>query len=521
MTAGRPTSRYGGGRPPAGPGRATRPDPRALALVRSGAAGPAGAADAAAILSLQRTAGNRAVGKALADRATGGGPSTSGQLVELPRGGLDGAGVEHPATATLGRSDTRFRLPTFADLKALYKDKTLKIPESVIQGRVAQLLGRMAREKRLKSKEPVADILRKIFPAPGVISETEFKKAIDVKDRTAIYVSVLDADTKVKKADKAKLTAAIKASADLIKQVEGDAAGLKAVFGSKDAVAKANYARARASLAEVSRNMDTKISTDYNLDDPEVFLGGWASHGIRHMHLLVQVVKVIDAKETKATLIHEAAHLADPSVDDHGYYGSPNFEALDEDTKVGNAGHYEELPRRKLGTSSYVGLTFTPGVTKGGGAVTWEDTIRRNASEHLRKAWDAAVDTHTFIRGVRKAHLKGDKTPFSSNRALILEISKLMDLTVHEQDPAKSQVTPLDVTLTESIARGVSLVGDLAGREPVERLYGPWQNPGDEDRTTAGVLIANAVAKYGQLLGSPARDTALLDWLVAHYRSLP
>jgi hypothetical protein len=379
----------------------------------------------------------------------------------------------------------------------------------------------MAREKRLKSKDSVATIVGRIFPAPGVISEAEFTKALDVADRTAIYRSVLDADTSVKQADRAKLRAAMKASADLIRSVEGDDVGLKEVFGAKAPVAKANYARARAALAEVSRDMDSKVSTDYNLDDPEVSLGGWASHGARHMHLLVEIVKVIDAKESKITLIHEASHLADPSVDDRGYYGTPNFEALDEDTKAGNAGHYEELPRRKLGTSSYVGLTFTPGVLKGGGAVTWEDTIKRGASEYLRKAWDAAVDTHTWLRGVRKAFLRKDRRPFEDQRALILEVSQLMDLTVHRQAPGKARITPLDVTLTESIARGVMLVGELAGRETVEHPFGPWLDPKDEDVAAKHMLIDAAITRYGQLLGDARRDHDLLDWLVAHYRSLP
>lgn len=52
-------------------------------------------------------------------------------------------------------------------------------------------------------------------------------------------------------------------------------------------------------------------------------------------------------------------------------------------------------------------------------------------------------------------------------------------------------------------------------------LYGPWQNPGDEDRMAKAAVIDAAIAKYGRLLGDPARDIKLLDWLVAHYRSLP
>lgn len=467
------------------------------------------------MLALQRLAGNRAVGHALATPRL-----LSDQ--ERPAGGitlrLDG--ITHPVATTLDRPDVRFRMPTFADLKSVYTDKAIKIPESVVQERVGQLLGRMAREKRLKSKDSVATILSKIFPSAGVIDEAEFKKAVDVADRTVIYQSVLDADTKVKKKDKAKLKTAMADAIALIKKAEADSAGLTAVFGSKDSVAKGHYARARKVLATVSKDMDTHVSTDYNLDDPEVFLGGWASHGAQHIHLLSKVVTVTDPAETKATLIHEAAHLADGSIDDHGYYSSPGFEALDEKTKIANAAHYEELPRRLMGTSSFPKHTFAPGKKKGGGVLTLEDEVRRTASEYLRKAWDAAVDTHTWLRGVRKAGLAGSTAPFTAERALILEVSKLMDLTIHEQAPAKAHVTALDVTLTESIARGVGIVGRLARKEalppassPIEktmlRLLGP------------GLLITKAAQTYGHLLGDDSRDMGLLDWLVDHYRKLP
>jgi hypothetical protein len=70
------------------------------------------------------------------------------------------------------------------------------------------------------------------------------------------------------------------------------------------------------------------------------------------MHLLAHVVKGTDPKEAKATLIHESAHLSDKSVDDHGYYATPGFEAMSEEDKVNNAGHYEELPRRLMSPSS-------------------------------------------------------------------------------------------------------------------------------------------------------------------------
>ena len=427
----------------------------------------------------------------------------------------------HPLAAAVTHPATRFRLPTFVDLKAVYTDKKLAIPESVIKDRVGQLLGRMERDKRLKSKDPVPTIIAKIFPAPGVIDESEFNNAIDVADRTKIYLSVLDADTIVKTGDKPALKTAMGDAITLMKKVEGDAAGLKAVFGTQDATAKANYGKAQTALAGVAADLDKHVTTDYNLDDPEVELGGWANFASQMMHLVVDVVKVADPKETKTTLIHESSHLADASVDDKGYYGSPNFEALPDATKVTNAAHYEELPRRELGTSKFAGLTFTPGKLKSGSPPTWEDNIRRAASEALRQAWDAAVDAHGFIRNVRKQTIAGSTTLFTTHKALILDISKLMDLTIHTQDPANAQVTALDVTLTESIAHGVGIVSGLPPGVPVVAPPGPFPNAAAKDKATTEAVIAACIAKYGKLLGDPARDKKLVDWLTAHVGTFP
>ncbi len=475
------------------------------------------------IQALQRSVGNRAV-SSLLNRPASAHPAQFKEAVE-EAAGADGQGgrtvrlplrgMNHPVASSLAQPGTRFRLPTFDRLKAAYTDKDLKIPEKVIQDRVAELLSRMKAEKRLKSKDDVPTIISKIFPGPGLIDETEFNNALDVADRTVIYQSVLDANTAVSTVDRPGLQTAIKDAIDLVSKVEGDAAGLTAVFGAQDALAKTNYGKARKALEEVSKSMATKISTDYNLDDPEVGLGGWANFSSRHMHLLADVVKGTDIGETKATLIHEASHLADPSVDDLGYYGTAGFEAMTEKEKVGNAGHYEELPRRLMSNSSYVGLTFTPGVKKGGKAMTREDTIRRNASEFIRKAWDAAVDTHSFIRDVRKAKLSGNGKAFTDNQIIIMEISKLMELTIHTQAAGKEVVTTLDVTLTESIAHAMSLLMSIIDKVP-------FPSPGVlTDAELQDQMVAAAVAQYGNLLKDAKRDKALVDWLVAHYRSLP
>ena len=460
------------------------------------------------ILALQGLAGNAAVGRALARKL----PAPRAGAAPDARIELTLEGMPHPLAEQLARHDVHARMPNFTDLKAAYTSKKLGIPESVIKEKVAQLLGRMQREKRLRSSDPIPTIVAKIFPGPGQISEKEFTTALDVSDRTVIYQTVLDAETTVKKADRAKLAAAMKDARDLIGKVEGDSAGLTAVFGAKATLAKTRYAAAKAALVDAAAHMDRMVSTDYNLDDPEMGLGGWAVPG--HMHLLVDIVKVVDPAETKSTLIHEAAHQADGSVVDLGYYASPGFEGMTEDEKINNAAHFEELPRRILGKSRFPTHTFTPGAKVGGGALTADDIIHRVASEKMRKAWDAAADAFMFLRGVRKAMLRGDKTPFTDHDAMINQISQVADLTIHQQKIASARVTSLDVTLIESIARATSLIGGLTDAETVPS--GPYTHQGAAD-----VMIDAAAARYGRLLGDPVKDRAVINWFFTHYKGIP
>jgi hypothetical protein len=477
------------------------------------------------VLHLQHTIGNQKVQRLLAQRQPLSRQANPDALEEeqgheapVPlTTALDPAlKASHPAVASLTRPDVRFRVPEFDRIKSAYLDKDLNIPEAVIKDRVGKLLERMQSENRLKSKDSIPNIIAKIFPSAGKIDEAAFEDAVDTGDRSKIYKDVFDAKTGVKSPDQAKLKKAIRDAIDLITKAEADSAGLTAVFGTKSATAKANYAKARAVLDTASKDMATHISTDYNLDDPEVGLGGWANFSSQHMHLLLDVVKVKDEDETKITLIHEASHLADSSVDDLGYYGSDGFEAMTEDEKVGNAAHYEELPKRELGVSSFAGLTFKPGVKKSGGVVTREDTVKRNASEYMRMAWDAAVDTHTFIRALRQQYLKGSRAGFVANEKIIMDLSKLMDLSVHEQTPSKAIITTLDVTLSESVARSVALIGSKVDAVP---FPGPIGKETDDELRDK--IVAQGVKDYGHLLKDPARDKKLLDWFHANYRAVP
>ena len=242
-----------------------------------------------------------------------------------------------------------------------------------------------------------------------------------------------------------------------------------------------------------------------------LYFGGWARHDIQHIHLTGDVAEVKDLKQSIITLIHEAAHLAHPDVDDLGYYKSPGFEAMPDAKKVCNAAHYEELPARNLGVSAFATTTFTPGVKATGGKVTFEDEVRRVASEYLRKAWDAAVDAHQFVRETAKAIINDPAGKhFDSHKASLLEVSKMEQLTIHQQVPAPSTVTTLDAVLSEGVAHGTRRIQGKLKAQSV---------PATKNKKVAvKALIDGAINDYGALLGNAADDRKLMDWLVKHYR---
>jgi hypothetical protein len=103
---------------------------------------------------MQRLAGNRAVLAAIG--------RTGGDTVELlvPRAdpeARDDAG--RPRRAGAGAEVLRPQ-------GRLHRQEAPH-PQAVVKNGVSQLLGRMAAEGRLMSKDPVATIVAKIFPGPG------------------------------------------------------------------------------------------------------------------------------------------------------------------------------------------------------------------------------------------------------------------------------------------------------------------------------------------------------------------
>ena len=84
------------------------------------------------------------------------------------------------------------------------------------------------------------------------------------------------------------------------------------------------------------------------------------------------------SRESIITFVHESMHAGNPGVvgDDGGYIDRrAEFVRAQVADKLGNAAHFEVVPRRMLGMGAagfaYPGVTFTPGVLAppvGGGA---------------------------------------------------------------------------------------------------------------------------------------------------------
>lgn len=398
------------------------------------------------------------------------------------------------------------------------------VPEAVVHSRVRRLLERMDREGRLGGPlvyaAPVDEAMRQIFPSPGVLSQTAYETFLDPADRSVVYRSVQDAMTAPHSADVGDLQAAMRAAATTAGTASADEAGLRAVFGDAQwSTASGRYLLIQAKLISVSHSIATHVSTDYNLDAQETFLGGWASHAGGEMHLLSTVVADPLTAGSKATLLHEAAHLAHSSIDDHVYYGTPGYEAEEEAKKVNNAAHYEELPRRAWGASSYAGQTFTPGVSSTGAPLTLEQRIQVQATLYFRKVWDAAADVDDLLKTARRDQLVGTVID-APTVARMLEVSPLMDLTLHTQAASPPSVTSLDVTTSESIARGASLAGDRVTEAPLALTAMLWIPEAILIPVAVSHVIDFAIAAYGGFLGDPARDRDLLDWLHNHYRDV-
>jgi hypothetical protein len=468
------------------------------------------------VIALQRSAGNQAVSRLL---SRDGMISTAELATNWRR-----ARESRPWAPN--QPGTHFRLPSATAIKAMMTAGD--VPEDKIKESIATALSRMQAEQGgalLKTTDSVPVIMARLFPAAGTFDDVEFAKVVDTGDRTKIYERAVDAEAQLTAADKAKLGVSIDKADKFIDDAAADATNLTRVFGTKANTAKANYVLAKGELATLKLNIDTKVHTDYNRDDAQVGLGGWAQFHTKMVHLEPKTAAAADPDEAALTILHEGMHLAKASIQDNGGYYPPaadesaGWETMSEIEKLNNAAHYEEIPRRQLGIGVYkTDEVFTPGVSAStGAAMTFEEKVRLRARQYMRMAWDAAVDAHIGLRKVRVDIENGSNKSFKKKKKLILKISKLCKLTIHEQTPPTT-VNLNDVVLLEGVARATSQIEELLQQQPVPAA--PAKNKKKKEKEYAKQVVAGATKDFGALTGNAADDKKLLDWMVAHYQKV-
>lgn len=421
------------------------------------------------------------------------------------------------------KGEIKYRLPKSANIKAAVDDPLKNLPISVIIESVTIMLKRMKREKRLSTEKTVPEIINEIFPGGTSFDKVKFEQYFDQNDRTIIYNKVSDAETPIKKEDKGKFKRYVQWAIQILRIAQGMGTSLKRIFGSKTDKARAIYTKAADILVELISTdvkMDTGFNTDYNRDDSEVNLGGWAWFDGKQMHLSPGVIKVKDERETLITVIHEATHLADKTVDDNGIYYPPStnkdsFAALDEDTKVTTASVLEEWPRRWLSRSGFKkDFVFTPGKGTSGKPPTLEDKARTAATQFYTHVWDRAVDISSSLRSIRKYTLEGDRTEFDNNKMPIMLASVMLGLTLHKQKGGQPEVTQFDVILAEGVARGADKLGSL-----IEGLKVMSIADKSEIDKAKNQLIIDALKKYNALMGDHFKDIVAVYWLEREFHN--
>lgn len=285
-----------------------------------------------------------------------------------------------------------------------------------------------------------------------------FKESSEDKDK--IYFNPADAQTAFKGTELEKLKNVFDNAKIVVGNTLSDKGKIEKVFRSKKEDACNNYTEIDKKIGEFKLQADnaTKIHTDYNGDDAEIGIGGYANFVNQYVHFNRMVAN--DTSGAKTIVIHEFAHLSRASIRDFGYVGSPGFDSMEDDVKVNNAAHYEIVPGWILGSSIYGAVRdFIPMSEKTTGKAETVPSVKvdaktagkRKASEFLRKAWAKALNIVSRLRfyNMNPSEMK--------DRALsvCLDISEKLGLTVHLKK-SNEEVTVLDIVLMEDMGHSIA-----------------------------------------------------------------
>ncbi|MBV7530807.1 hypothetical protein [Chitinophaga sp. sic0106] len=381
------------------------------------------------------------------------------------------------------------------------------IPEKSLDD-IEELLESRADDNKLNYKVVVDQFLNRIFPPGGAVKLGLLPGMVKKKDgESLVYGSVLDAYSRLNSSEMSDMRSTLSKAAKLCKEAAEKEEWLKDVFGKDNMkTAKEMYPVIAAKLEFLKNNMKTNISVDRNGDAEQMGVGGYALHQLGLVHLMGAIANQTDEDETLMTMIHEAAHLASASIDDLRYYGRPGFLSMTHYQKINNAAHYEEVPRRIHGNSSYLGEVFTPEKTASGRSESTEEVRRNAVGDKVQWLWKKAADVHDVLVIMRRQLEEGNKSDFEKFKPDLVDISKAFGLTLHTQSGNMS-ITGFDLVLIEGFVHTLHILKSKVGKMPVMQ----FESAHDPVRE----IILNALAQKALFLDTKqARD--FYTWIEYH-----
>ena len=344
------------------------------------------------------------------------------------------------------------RIPNFAELNALHNQLSV----DVIKEKVKILLTNLQLDKLILQGEGETVNVDLLIEADGSVNKTYYEqlfgKANGTEDKEKVYHQADRSHSALNPTDEANLKTMLLSAQAIVTQTIPFEKKLQQVFGdteSKDA--KNNYTQINKKLNHLEKNLTKKVTTDYNGDDTQLGIGGYANFGRQDMHIMQNLCENVNSNGI-TTAIHECAHLANSSIKDYGYMGTSGFEFMTGDRKINNAAHYEVIPSWILGkTIPYpVGHQFTPHNLVGGGGVSNLVLGKKDANDFFESAWSVAVNLSLKLKNL---YSKGEPVKLTDD---LMNISRKLSLTIHQS--TNHRVSLLDVTLMQDITRTLSFM---------------------------------------------------------------
>lgn len=358
------------------------------------------------------------------------------------------------------------RIPNFAELNALHE----KLSVVVIREKVKILLKNLQIEKLVLKGQDVDLAVKELIKDDGMVNleryEDWFGEANGDEDKQKIYHKADQSHTALKPGDEANLKIILQSAQTTVEQILPCEKKLQEVFGSTESKnAKRNYTKIVKKLNGLGKNIAKKVTTDYNGDDAQLGIGGYADFSRQDMHIMQNLCKRVNP-DGITTAIHECAHLADNSIKDYGYMGTPGFESMKGERKVNNAAHYEVIPAWILGKSiPYpVGHQFIPYNHAGGGGDSELSLGKKEANDYFESAWSVAANLSLCLK---KLYSKGEQIEQTND---IMEKSRVLSLTIHQS--TDHRVSLLDITLMQDMARTLAFMQQEL-KEDTENIVTP------------------------------------------------